>query len=344
MVQSSENTLLGSLLAGSLLGSLLASPAPENTINPIVFGIAKNGETLTTTNGTWDYTPTTFTYQWQNNGVNINLATSKTYLTAYTDIGDNVRCVVTALSEQGLSPTNSNDLPIVSQISGTNLAFWGIASDTTSIIPRSSSASSSVSEWISANENGINAVQISAGLQPSTGVTSENGLNTLFFQNDNLYLPSTLNYLPSGNSTIFVVVKATSQDSFLRRIIAFGNGTSPRLNIGYTESSNYLEFRSSSSGAGALNTSFTPSDLNIIRTQRDGSVLNMSVNGSTPVSNNNGLDANDVNAISIGGNSAGSGFSLVGEIAEVIIYDTALTTGQISDIETYLSNKHNITI
>ena len=53
MVQSSENTLLGSLLAGSLLGSLLASPAPENTINPIISGIAKNGETLTTTtNGT----------------------------------------------------------------------------------------------------------------------------------------------------------------------------------------------------------------------------------------------------------------------------------------------------
>jgi hypothetical protein len=159
-----------------------------------------------------------------------------------------------------------------------------------------------------------------------------------------LYLPSTLNYLPSGNSTIFVVVKATSQDSFLRRIIAFGNGTSPRLNIGYIESSNYLEFRSSSSGGGALSTSFTPSDLNIIRTQRDGSALTTSLNGSIPVSNNNGSDANDVNAISIGGNSSGSGFSLVGEIAEVIMYDTALTTGQISDIETYLSNKHNITI
>jgi hypothetical protein len=108
------------------------------------------------------------------------------------------------------------------------LAFWGIASDTTSIVPRTSvsSNSNSASEWISANENGINAVQISARLQPSTGVTSENGLNTLFFKADNLYLPSTLNYLPSGNSTIFVVVKATSQDSFLRRIIAFGTGSS----------------------------------------------------------------------------------------------------------------------
>ena len=142
MVQSSENTLLG-----SLLGSLLASPAPENTINPAISGIAKNGETLTTTNGTWDYTPTTFTYQWQNNGVNIDLATSKTYLTAYTDIGDNVRCVVTALSEQGLSPANSNDLSIASQISGTNLAFWGIASDTTSIvsIPTASNSNSVLS-------------------------------------------------------------------------------------------------------------------------------------------------------------------------------------------------------
>ena len=148
MVQSSENTLLGSLLSGSLLGSLLASPAPENTINPIISGIAKNGETLTTTtNGTWDYTPTTFTDQWQNNGVNIDLATSKTYLTAYTDIGDNVRCVVTALSEQGLSPANSNDLSIASQISGTNLAFWGIASDTTSIvsIPTASNSNSLLS-------------------------------------------------------------------------------------------------------------------------------------------------------------------------------------------------------
>jgi hypothetical protein len=339
VVESSQNTLLGSLLGRSLLGeSLLGSII--SAANPIVYGIAKNGETLTTTNGTWDYTPISFTYQWQNNGVDIALATSQTYLTAYTDIGDSIRCVVTALSGEESNSANSNNISIVSQILGTNLAFWGIASDETSI----ESTSNSVFKWISANGNGVDSVQISGGIQPSTGITSENGLNTLFFENDNLYFPSALNYLPGGNSTIFVVVKATSQDSFLRRIIAFGNGTSPRLNIGYTESSNYLEFRSSSSGSGALSTSFTPSDLNIIRTQRDGSALTMSVNGSTPVSNNNGSDANDVDSVSIGGNSAGAGFSLVGEIAELIIYDTAITAGEISNIETYLSNKHNITI
>lgn len=326
-------------IIGDIIGDITNNP-PVNTVAPVVSGTAKNGETLTTTNGTWDNSPNSFTYQWQNNGVDITGATSQTYLTTYTDIGDDVRCVVTAQNEYGSTSANSNALSIVSQISTTNLAFWGTASDETSI----TSSSNSVSTWISANENGNNLTQVSALLQPETGTTSENGLNTLNFANDYLTIPSALHSLPNGNNTIFIVPKVTNLDSFTRRFISFGNGANQRLNIQYQQSSGTISFLNSSTGIGAVSTTATLTNLNIITTKRNGTEHAISVNGGAFVTNNNATDAADVNGANLCGNSNGTGFTAICEMAEVIIYNAALSGAEISAIQTYLSNKWNITL
>jgi hypothetical protein len=89
---------------GNSYGSL-----PVNTVAPAVTGTATVGQTLTTTNGTWTGAPApTFTYQWQRAGSNIGGATSSTYLLVVADVGNAIRCVVTATNPLGAVSANSN--------------------------------------------------------------------------------------------------------------------------------------------------------------------------------------------------------------------------------------------
>jgi hypothetical protein len=89
---------------GNSYGSL-----PVNTVAPVVSGTATVGQTLTTTNGTWTGAPApTFTYQWQRAGSNIGGATSSTYLLVVADVGNAIRCVVTATNPLGAVSANSN--------------------------------------------------------------------------------------------------------------------------------------------------------------------------------------------------------------------------------------------
>src|SRR5262245_8648510 len=96
------------------------SGAPVNTVAPAITGTVALGNTLTSDNGTWSGSPTSYTYQWQrssNSGstwVNIPNYTSQGTPTAAThtvvgfDVGSVLRCVVTATNANGSTPANSN--------------------------------------------------------------------------------------------------------------------------------------------------------------------------------------------------------------------------------------------
>jgi hypothetical protein len=95
----------GSASATSNATSQIEAAKPVNSVVPSVSGIAKQGEVLTTTNGTWSGDPApTYTYQWQrctsSSGggtcTNISGATSTTYTLASGDVGDYMVAVVTA--------------------------------------------------------------------------------------------------------------------------------------------------------------------------------------------------------------------------------------------------------
>jgi hypothetical protein len=109
----------GILLAsvGNSYGSL-----PVNIVAPAVTGTATVGQTLSTTNGTWTAAPpiSGFTYQWQRNSVNISGATSSTYLLVEADIGNPIRCVVTATNPLGAVSANSNATANVAGIAPVN--------------------------------------------------------------------------------------------------------------------------------------------------------------------------------------------------------------------------------
>jgi hypothetical protein len=101
----------GAVPAISNSTSAITNPvaAPVNTVPPVVTGTTVVGQTLSTTNGTWEGNPVpTFTYAWQRDNVNIASATAATYLLVSADLGAIIRCRVTGTNSQGSSTATSN--------------------------------------------------------------------------------------------------------------------------------------------------------------------------------------------------------------------------------------------
>jgi hypothetical protein len=78
-------------------------PVPVNLTAPVVSGTPTVGQLLSTTNGTWDYNPTSYAYQWKRDGSNIGGATSSTYTLAAADTGAVITVAVTASNAGGAS-------------------------------------------------------------------------------------------------------------------------------------------------------------------------------------------------------------------------------------------------
>ena len=120
------------LLTGVLLALLVpagssaqSQVAPSNTGQPVVSGNTVQGETLSTTNGTWEgSTPITFEYRWLRcdssgggtEGVNcdtISGETRNTYVLTAADVGKTIRSRVIATNPDGTASKNSNPTSVV---------------------------------------------------------------------------------------------------------------------------------------------------------------------------------------------------------------------------------------
>ncbi len=144
-----DATGLGSGSSGS------AASAPTNSVAPAVTGTATVGQTLTTDNGTWANTPTSYTYQWQRAGVNIGSATAATYLLVNADYGSAIRCVVTATNATGSTSANSNATAAVVRtysqevLADTPFGYWNL--DETSGTSAADSSGNSLTATHTAN-------------------------------------------------------------------------------------------------------------------------------------------------------------------------------------------------
>jgi hypothetical protein len=148
----------GILLAsvGNSYGSL-----PVNIVAPAVTGTATVGQTLSTTNGTWTGAPApTFAYQWQRVTTPISGATSSTYVVQLADVGNTIRCVVTATNVVGSASANTANtasVPLPAVGSTTAGGFFagqiGVSSVATHyliVAPLSSGQTTSI-KWKNAN-------------------------------------------------------------------------------------------------------------------------------------------------------------------------------------------------
>ncbi|HEY8646655.1 MAG TPA: hypothetical protein VIL77_12330 [Gaiellaceae bacterium] len=110
-------------VAGSVAFARSAA-TPQNTALPQISGTAKEGETLTSSNGTWSNTPTAYAYQWRRCASDgracgdITGATKQTYAVLAADIGRTLRVVVTASNADGNAPATSEATDVVDSKSG----------------------------------------------------------------------------------------------------------------------------------------------------------------------------------------------------------------------------------
>jgi hypothetical protein len=125
------------LLFGVAVIALLVSPvgsarthaAPSNTALPAITGFPAVGQTLMTSDGTWNGSPTSFTYQWlrcpasggQPDGSDcavISGATVNSYAPVTGDVGFTLRAQVTAVNADGQATATSDATATVAAQSG----------------------------------------------------------------------------------------------------------------------------------------------------------------------------------------------------------------------------------
>ena len=90
------------------------SPPPANTALPGISGTPQQSATLTASNGSWTNSPTSFTYQWQDDGTsNISGATSANYTAQASDVGHRLDVVVTAKNGGGSTAATSGQTAVI---------------------------------------------------------------------------------------------------------------------------------------------------------------------------------------------------------------------------------------
>src|SRR5579875_1892045 len=108
----SWNTCPTSAYVSGTLASATAPPPPQpGSPGPTISGTAQQGDTLTTTTGSWSNSPTSYAYQWRDctstGCTNISGATAASYVLQSSDVGDTVDVVVTASNAGGSSSATS---------------------------------------------------------------------------------------------------------------------------------------------------------------------------------------------------------------------------------------------
>ena len=108
------NTFSGTLKFSPVFGPIVKPMAPTTKTAPVLSGIAKEGETLSVTNGTWNGFPVpTYSYTWQrcdsaNACTAIAGATSATYKLTFQDAGFAIKASVRATNSVGNATATSN--------------------------------------------------------------------------------------------------------------------------------------------------------------------------------------------------------------------------------------------
>ena len=172
----------GSTPATSAQSAVVAGLPPANTALPAISGSAQQGQTLTSSTGTWSGSPTSFAYRWRDCDVTGNAcndiagATAQNYVAQASDLGSTLRVVVTATNAFGSTPATSAQTTVVGGLPPSNTvlpAITGAATQGQTLAASTGtwagSPTSFAYRWRDCDTAGANCVDI-AGAASSTYV------------------------------------------------------------------------------------------------------------------------------------------------------------------------------
>ena len=225
----------------------------------------------------------------------------------------------------------------VADFSHSGLALWLRADQG---LPTSNG--SSVSQWSDVSGSGNNAMQGTAGNQPTVQTSQVNGNPAVRFDGSDDYLsvPDNLGLRPS-NITAFVVAKATVATN---QALYFAK-TSTNLNDGFgvvrlaSGANAGLYFNTSSTAASVVQPTGT---FSILSGRYNGQQIRFSTNGGTPVTTTASGTITTTTAPLYLGSRGGSGNKFTGDIAEVILFTRALSDAERQQVESYLYQRYNL--
>jgi hypothetical protein len=121
-----ENADGASPAARSAATRVIRIPAPTATAKPVISGVPQEGQTLSTTTGTWTGAPDSFAFQWKRclggHCAAIPGATASTYVLSGADVGARARVRVTASNDGGRTAAQSKSTaPVRSSTAGFKL-------------------------------------------------------------------------------------------------------------------------------------------------------------------------------------------------------------------------------
>jgi hypothetical protein len=239
MKRQNIGTAIVIAVAAALIGAVFGQPGngraagsgPASTAGPTLEGTAQEGQQLSTTNGTWNNSPTSYTYAWSrcdasgNSCAAIGSATAASYTAVAADVAHTLRVTVTAKNASGSANATSAPSAVVSSttaptptkapsISGTPSVGSSLTADKGTW---SGNPTSTAVAWIrcDANGNGCAAISGASGdtysvtqadagrtFRLSATATNANG-STTFTSKQTAAVPGgTANGCPAGTGTI----------------------------------------------------------------------------------------------------------------------------------------------
>lgn len=219
------------------------------------------------------------------------------------------------------------------------LALWLDASDASSI----TDSSGLVSQWNDKSGNARHMTQATGGLQPSTGVVTQNGLNVLRFENGkrmartSFPITNTFTVLVVGALTNYV---ATTYPEFLG--ISAGTVNEFLFTLAAPDLNRLVAARRRTSFNLVTTATRDATNPSLLLITSGGSTIELSRNGDTPSSHAVTGTLSFTDTLSLGGRNASG--AIDGWIAEVIIYNTLLSAEKQTALLGYAGSKWGVTL
>jgi len=329
---------------------------PANTVAPVISSstaFVEVAAVLTTTNGTWSNTPSSYAYQWQRGGVDIAAATAQTYTLVTADVGANITCRVTASNVNGAgTPVSSNALgPVLtrrmvpSDIMG--LVAYYDPNDLAGLVQ----SGGFCSQLNDLSGNGRHQVQATGANQPAVSANSLNGTTALLFTGPEylLWADTSIPYAGGWSSAVVLMPDWTASVSNARAVSCAGPSNGDTVAAAYAPAVRNVS--NNAIGVGVANGSFFTNHAAaddtwyLLSGKRNTGNLLSRLNGADEQTNATGTGTSGTGRISHGtalASSAGIGTSRWrGKVASFAFYTGFLADSDLRSLEGILAWKAN---